>query len=59
MEIIIIIALLLQTMIIIEIFKMAWDIIVDLKKKINIIYIMMFTHAPVTIEYIIMCSPYL
>ena len=25
------------------------------KKKINIIYIMMFTHAPVTIEYIIMC----
>ena len=25
------------------------------KKKINIIYIMMFTHAPVTIEYIIIC----
>ena len=26
------------------------------KKKINTIYIMTFTHAPVTIEYIIMCS---
>ena len=25
------------------------------KKKINTIYIMMFTHTPVTIEYIIMC----
>ena len=26
------------------------------KKKINTIYIMMFAHAPVTIEYIIICS---
>ena len=36
-------------MIIIEIFKMAWDVIVDLRKKINTIYIM-------TIEYIIIYS---
>ena len=33
MEIIIIMALIFETMIIIEIFKMAWNIIVDLRKK--------------------------
>ena len=33
MEIIIIMALIFETLIIIEIFKMAWNIIVDLRKK--------------------------
>ena len=33
MEIIIIIALIFETMVMIEIFKMAWNIIVDLRKK--------------------------
>ena len=33
MEIIIIMAIIIETLIIIEIFKMAWNIIVDLRKK--------------------------
>ena len=49
MEIILIIALIIETMVIIEIFKLAWNSINDLKKNKNTIYIM-------SIEYIIICS---